>query len=116
MKATPKEDSTPLIELSQGDIELDNDASVSKASQELDSTSEISLAEINSKLRVKVDTEKKLLNKPLEKMNDSLKKQKAKVANVENVITHQASFDVSRHRLPYFKESCKSIHRRSGTK
>jgi hypothetical protein len=63
-----------MIELSQGDIELDNDASVSKASQELDSKSEISMAEINSKLRVKVDTEKKLLDKPSEKMNDPLKK------------------------------------------
>jgi hypothetical protein len=35
---------------------------------------------------------------------------------MKNVLTHQASFDVSRHRLPYFKESCKSIHRQSGTK
>ena len=94
MKATPKEDSTPLIELSQGDIELDNDASVSKASQELDSTSEISLAEINSKLRVKVDTEKKLLNKPLEKMNDSLKKQKAKVAKVNETYPGKIQFNL----------------------
>ena len=52
------------MELSQGDTELDDDASVSRASKELDPKSEeISLAEINSTLRVKMDTEKKLLHK-----------------------------------------------------